>query len=141
MIENSCPFVTIVPAPPSGAARYVVFHPMPMRRFMQRFLLGALCALPLLAISPRAMRGQTITTGALQGVVRADSLDPLADVAVTLTASEGGAVRSLTTTHSGVFRFALLAPGTYSVLLERLGYRPKRIDGVQVQGGNVQLEV
>src|SRR5262249_12854282 len=135
MLENSVSPVAFAAAAQDGTARHTNSIPLPMRRFMQRSLMGALCALLVLANGPTALRGQTITTGVLQGVVRADSLDPLGDVIVTLTANEGGAVRSFTTARNGEFRFSLLAPGIYTVLVGRLGYRPKRYEEVQVRSG------
>ncbi len=107
-----------------------------------RHVAGALCALILSLACASRLHAQTIASGALEGIVRDAAGMPLGDVTVTLSSPDGGGSRTVGTPRDGAFRFILLPPGTYAILVERLGYRPKRIEGVPVQtGGTVRLNV
>lgn len=83
---------------------------------------------------------QSIALGSLRGTVQERAGGPLFEASVTLTSRETGLARSATTDRAGVFRFSLVAPGTYDVYVESLGYRPRRIEGVPVLPGR-QLEI
>jgi hypothetical protein len=133
MFETRFSRATIVSA--QAAERIVDSIPDSWQRFMQKTFASTICTL-LLLIGVSASQAQTITTGVIHGIVRDDALSTLGDVSVTLTANDGGGVRSYTTSRSGDYRFALLAPGTYTLLLERLGYRPVRIERVQIRAGS-----
>ena len=105
-------------------------------------LAGACCTLTLLCGIAGSAAAQTIATGVLQGEVRDQSNATMTDVSVMVRASEGGASRVQATSREGTFKFGLLPPGTYSVLVERFGYRPKRIDNVQLRAGrSIRIDV
>lgn len=96
----------------------------------------------LLLSSAGAGHAQTLATGVLAGVVRDEGGTVLSDVALTVSDEEAGGSRSFSTGRDGAFLLDLLPPGVYTVLVERLGYRPKRIEAVPVQsGGHLRLEV
>jgi hypothetical protein len=107
-----------------------------------RFLRATLfAALGLLFATPfGSLDAQTLTSGVLTGVVRDQSGAPLEDVELTVTDREAGGTRLFTTARDGVFRFALLPTGSYTVRAERLGYRPRVIEGVPLRPGE-QLNV
>ena len=85
---------------------------------------------------------QSLTNGTLTGGVRVAGGGPLADALVTVTDSRGGSQRSAMTRQDGEFTIPLLAAGTYEVLVERLGYTPKRVRGIPViAGGTVRVPV
>ena len=90
---------------------------------------GFFCALLILA---RALPAQTITTGALSGVVRDTLGQPINGARVEVTDQATGFRRDLTTARSGEYGFRLLPPGRYDVLAEVLGYRPTEVRGVSI---------
>jgi outer membrane receptor protein involved in Fe transport len=101
-----------------------------------------LVILPLSAIPAAAQA----TTGTLRGVVA----DPNGGIVVgaTVTAkneSTGTVTQQTTTTGEGVFEFASLLPGTYTVTVESTGFKRAVSTGVQVKVGivnpvNIKLE-
>ena len=81
-----------------------------------------LCAVPVAA-------QQGLLTGR---ITDAESGQPLDAAQVQILG--GGASTGGLTDASGVYRLQL-APGTYSILVELVGYRPARYDGIRVSGG------
>jgi len=76
------------------------------------------------------------TTGDIQGRITSPGGQPLADVQVSvLGPSLQGDRRTLSDAHGG-FRLLALPPGTFTVQLTRLGYRPLVIEQVAVQLGH-----
>ena len=82
-----------------------------------------------------SLAAQSVTSGSLSGVVRASDAATVRGALVTLTAVRGSVQRSMTTRSNGEFAFPLLAPGTYEILVEHLGYRPKRVGEIPVPPG------
>lgn len=96
----------------------------------------------LLAIARPPLAAQSLTNGSLIGEVRAADGSLLFDALVTVTEERGGWRRSVATRRDGAFAIALLPAGSYDVLVEHLGYRPKRLVGVPVAaGGTVRVPV
>lgn len=87
----------------------------------------------LLASAPAA--AQSLTSGALEAVVRDASGAPVNEVSITLTHAATGVSRSAITARDGRFQAAFLAPGEYDLFLESFGYRPLRMEGVPVRSG------
>ncbi|HXN24633.1 MAG TPA: TonB-dependent receptor [Candidatus Dormibacteraeota bacterium] len=82
----------------------------------------------------------------IQGVVTDISGALVPDAAVTLTSNETNISRTTKTSESGVFTLSGLAPGAYSVVVEKPGFTKKilndvRVDAEQMRSLNVQLEV
>ena len=103
-----------------------------MRRSPRR--LGAFCCLILSAlVGPRALGAQSLTSGSLRGVIRANG-EPLAGVQVTVEVS-GSPIRNLESEGDGGFQIRLLAAGDYSILFELVGYQPVRRTGVRIAPG------
>lgn len=90
--------------------------------------------LPLVLFTPRSS-AQSVTAGSLQGTVRTDQGEPVADAAITIEDQRGGIVRELATGKSGSFALRMMLPGTYQVLVELPGYQPVRLLGVTVASG------
>jgi hypothetical protein len=83
---------------------------------------------------------QTPTSGMIAGIVRAGEADPVSNVHVVLT-HEGTELRRETHTNlNGQYSFALVMPGRYELLVEKLGYGPKRVTEIVVRAGD-QLRV
>ena len=102
------------------------------RRSICRFLCLALTtATPALA-----------QTGSIGGKITDSTTSaPMADAnvrAISGTSTAGAAIAS----SDGVYRIANLAPGTYDVVVSRIGYAQRRVAGVRVTAGqNVQLDI
>lgn len=82
-----------------------------------------------------ALGAQSLTAGGLAGTVRGEGDRALDAVDVTAIDVASGLSRTAVTDRRGRFRFALLPPGEYELLAERLGYRPRRLRGVPVRPG------
>src|SRR5690606_6945094 len=94
-------------------------------------LLLAACAVS--ALIPGASAAQTLTTGAISGVVVDDSGRPLTEVLLALEDSAGGTSRSVTADREGRFHFSELRPGTYALTAERIGFTPRRLGSIDVR--------
>ena len=97
-----------------------------MRRILILSLLFLLAALPLAAQS---------LTGTITGTTKDEQGGVLPGVTVTLAGKTG--TRTAVTDAEGVYRFAALDPGTYSVTATLSGFRPKRQDNVAVSVGKM----
>ncbi|MBV9506360.1 MAG: TonB-dependent receptor, partial [Acidobacteriia bacterium] len=75
---------------------------------------------------------QSAGTGALTGAVTDPSGAAIPNVTVTLTNTETGQVRTATSGTDGVYRFALLSPGTYRVKFAAAGFKNAEIPSVTV---------
>lgn len=105
-----------------------------------RRLHGVVAALLLTGAAGTSARAQSLTSGALSGTVSDSSGAPLYQVSVAIIDLATGVRRSTVTARTGRFAVTLLPPGDYDVLVERLGYRPKRLWSVPVRAG-VDLDV
>ncbi|WP_394827658.1 TonB-dependent receptor domain-containing protein [Pendulispora albinea] len=80
--------------------------------------------------SARAQQGAAVLTGK---VVDASSKKPLVDVVVTVTSPALQGEQIVTTDKSGAYRVPSLAPGVYTLRLDKEGYRPHRKDEIQLR--------
>ena len=96
------------------------------------FRWGALVA--LVTFSATAGGAQSLTGGALAGMVVDEGGTPVYEAAVTLE-RDGAAFRTLTTDRAGRFVISLLAPGRYALLAEQIGFQPLRSTDVLVAAG------
>ena len=86
--------------------------------------LKSLCLLTLtLLFVAGTANAQSIVTGAVSGTVTDASGAAIADAKVTLTNEATQEVQSVSSNESGVYQFALLKPGHYSVSIEKEGFR------------------
>lgn len=74
----------------------------------------------------------TQDTGVIRGVVIDEAIRPLANATVELRSTDTSIVK--TTGADGLFGFASLAPGTYFLIVTRLGYLPTQTS-VEVRAG------
>src|SRR5512142_2526326 len=102
----------------------------------------ALCAalvVSLTGIAASAHAQQATTTATVRGVVTA-AQGPLASASVTAINSETGVHRSAHTDEKGRYQLPFLAPGTYTLRAQRIGYRPVERPGVVVSISEVARE-
>jgi hypothetical protein len=83
---------------------------------------------------PAVGHAQSLTQGALRGTVLATGLG-VSDVALSIEDEGGTLIRRLRTDDHGQFSVSVLAPGTYSLLVEKASYQPLRQRGVFVLAG------
>ncbi|HEY3454974.1 MAG TPA: TonB-dependent receptor [Bryobacteraceae bacterium] len=82
----------------------------------------------------------------LQGTVTDATGGIIPGAKVTLTSTETNVTRTTTTSDTGVYAFSNLAPGAYTLTVERTGFAKQEISGVtiaseQAQGRDVRLQV
>jgi len=106
-------------------------RPRPLRTTVPR-LLTALLALGLASAGAAA---QGVTSASVAGTVTTAAGAPLAGALVTLTSLGGGGSREVVTNASGAYAFALIAPGSYEVRAEAIGYRPVVARTLTLGGG------
>ncbi len=75
---------------------------------------------------------------ALQGTVVDTNGGLVPEATVTLTSQETNETRTATTTGEGVFAFTNLAPGRYSVAVEKTGFSRKTLSDVQIEAEQAQ---
>ncbi|MFW6079666.1 MAG: TonB-dependent receptor domain-containing protein, partial [Gemmatimonadota bacterium] len=89
-----------------------------------------------------ALRAQSLTTGAVAGVVVDDVGDPIVGARVEVTERSSGITRVVDTDRDGRFRVPLLPAGDYDIRVEEIGLRPTRVLGVPVRlGRRVGIDV
>lgn len=104
-----------------------------IRTLVPSFLHRAALLLLVAVAAPAA--AQSLGQGSLTGLVRDAAGRPIADAEVRLEDPVSGTGRSILTARDGTYRFGLLGPATYDVVVEALGYRPVRHIAVGVSAG------
>jgi carboxypeptidase family protein len=84
---------------------------------------------------PGLLPAQSITEGRVFGEVVSPQGAPIGKPQVTLLSQSTGQRISFKADYLGRFNLSLIAPGTYSVLVELVGYQPVRQNGVRVFAG------
>lgn len=89
----------------------------------------------LLALVFSAVALPALAGGVIQGeITNALTKDPVSGARITLTAPELGSPRAVTANDSGVYRFADLPPGAYSLSVEATEYKPFTRSDVALRG-------
>src|SRR6267154_1348586 len=94
---------------------------------------GTICAVCLL-IQPSALAQQT--SAALTGTVFDASGAVVGDALVTLKNEASGDVRSTASNGDGYFTFAAVPPGTYSVIVEKDGFKVWEVKGIMLNSAD-----
>ena len=92
-------------------------------------------ALVVAVLAPRPATAQGVTSAAIAGTVTTATGQPLSGALVTLTALGVGGTHETTTNASGSYSFGLVAPGSYELRVEALGYRPVVARPLTLGGG------
>jgi len=85
---------------------------------------GAATLAVAVAVAAPGARAQTVTTGAIAGVVASNEGRPLPGVSVTLKHHATGWAQTVVTDAVGAYRSPALPPGRYDILAEQFGFRP-----------------
>ncbi len=91
-----------------------------------------LACLLLLCFVPFRMAAQTAGTGAITGTVVDSSGATVSGASVTVRNSSTGETRSVVSASDGTFRAALLSPATYTVSVEKTGFKTVAQSNIQV---------
>jgi len=94
--------------------------------------LAALLLLIVASASPVFAQGGAGSTGSIQGEVTDESGGVLPGVAVTVSGTAMMGTRTDTTNGQGIFRFAGLPAGTYTVKFELAGFAPTTKDNIRI---------
>jgi Carboxypeptidase regulatory-like domain/TonB dependent receptor len=115
---------------------------MLIREHCSRLLWSAITVFLLLCIS---RTGWAQYRASVQGVITDPQGQVVPDATVTLTSTETNFTRTVRTPGSGAYAIPGLAPGNYSLSVEKTGFTKKTLEvsiaSEQAQGVNVQLEV
>jgi hypothetical protein len=101
----------------------------------------------LLLLAARPFLGQMTVTGAISGAVVDPSGQVIPTAAVTLVNEKTGDTRRASTNNAGVFNFVAILPDTYSIRIERTGFKTYQQTGIvltangRVDLGNVQIQI
>jgi hypothetical protein len=105
-------------------------------------------ALPLLLLlTAKPFLGQITVTGAISGTVVDPSGRVIPTAAVTLVNEKTGDTRKASTNNVGVFNFLAILPDTYSIRIERTGFKTYQQTRIvltangRVDLGNVQIQI
>jgi hypothetical protein len=83
-------------------------------------------------LSPVAVRAQTLTTGAITGLVNDPSGAAVPNATVTASSAETGVTRTVSTGSNGSFTVSQLNPGQYKVSVQASGFRTQEQGPVAV---------
>ena len=98
--------------------------------------IGAVTVMLFLIVTPRTFAqgaGNSTVTGTI-----VDSGGVVPGASITLTETATGVVRANTSNETGVFRFAALPPGQYSVRVALQGFKPVAVDSFTVDAGAIR---
>jgi hypothetical protein len=101
-----------------------------------KHLMMLLAVLWALSLNCARLAAQTQTTGDVAGVVTDASGAVVPDAKVVLKSNDRGSSQDVTTSKDGVYRFFLLAPGSYTVIVSAAGFQTSQ-QVVQVNLGQI----
>src|SRR6266849_10946115 len=102
-----------------------------MKRLAYLLLVGVV----LLSLGSGNAAAQATASAALQGTVTDQSGAVVASVTVTITSKDQGWTRTSTTGDTGLYRFELLAAGSYSLRIAHAGFATVSVDRAELQVG------
>ncbi len=106
------------------------------QRRMIRWVCVVAVAILVVSVSGFAdLQAQSVTSGALRGMVQNPDGSGISGAAVTIEIPSGGSFRNLDTKVDGIFALPMMLPGRYNILAEVEGYQPVRLRGVIIAAG------
>jgi len=107
--------------------------------------LRKMCVLFVVLFVSLHAAGQSIVTGDAVGTVTDPSGAVVSGATVTLTSTDTGATQSVVTGANGFYRFALLKPGNYTLLVKQSGFKSSTetilVSVGQITTTNLKLEL
>src|SRR5438132_237625 len=102
---------------------------------MKRLTYLVIVGVVLLSLGSGDASAQATASAALQGTVTDQSGAVVAGVKVTITSKDQGWSRTSTTSDAGLYRFELLAAGSYSLRIAHAGFATVSVDRAELQVG------
>jgi hypothetical protein len=107
--------------------------------FRSRLMAGAVMLLITLIAFPAGAQ-QATTTGTVRGVVLTTDNAPLAGASVVATNTATGTRRGAQTDDRGRYAIPFLAPGSYTLRAQHIGYRPVERPGFRISLAQVETQ-
>src|SRR5260370_11026168 len=112
----------------------------------KRVVVALCCLFTLCFFSSPTVMGQAVSSGTISGTVTDQSGAGVDGAAVTLTDTATNIPRTTTTNEAGRYIFASVPPGTYSVIINKTGFRQAKLSNQGVNVGttltlNIALEL
>lgn len=92
-------------------------------------------ALAVIACAPSALYGQAINSADIRGTATDASGALLPDVTVTVTNTNTGVAKTITTNSGGLYDTSSIVPGTYSIKFEKDGFQTYERTGLTILVG------
>src|SRR5215212_11961084 len=106
-----------------------------MRQTLTKLLRAVLCALAIISFSSTALAQ---FRAGIQGTVTDPAGAVVPEATVTLTSNETARAVTVTSSGEGFYRFDALAPGTYTLSVEKAGFKKTTFESVVVNAEQVQ---
>jgi hypothetical protein len=110
---------------------------------MSRFARFLVCC--VLLFGALALPAQTTTTGAINGVIADQTGAVISGATIVLTNTATGSVQKAKSAGNGAYRFDLVDPGTYKIVVDQPGFEKLEstltVDNSQVVAANVKLTI
>ncbi|MBC7931415.1 MAG: carboxypeptidase regulatory-like domain-containing protein [Rubrivivax sp.] len=106
-----------------------------MRQNLTVLFRACLCAFVLMSLAATA-RAQF--RAGVQGTVTDPAGAVVTDAAVTLKNNETGATKQATSSDEGFYRISELAPGSYTLTVEKAGFKKSSLENITVNAESVQ---
>ncbi len=104
-----------------------------------RVFLGTLLVLTLLGLSSTAYAQSQAGTGQIVGTIYDESGAVLPGATVTVTNQDTGLTREVESSEAGLYRFVLLPPGRYALVVQRSGFKSTQSEFTVNVGATVTL--
>jgi hypothetical protein len=105
------------------------------RRLTRRACAVAAAILACSGSAGSILHAQSVTSGALRGMVVHTDGSGVSGAAITIEIGSGGTFREIESRDDGMFTVAMMLPGRYNILVEIEGYQPVRHRGVIIAAG------
>src|SRR5215212_316973 len=106
-----------------------------MRQTLTKLLRAVTCALAIISFSSTALAQ---FRASIQGTVTDPAGAVVPEATVTLTSNETARAVTVTSSGEGFYRFDALAPGTYTLSVEKAGFKKTTFESVVVNAEQVQ---
>ena len=112
---------------------------------LTRTLVFRVLAFCVILLGALALPAQTTTTGAVNGVVTDQTGAVISGASVVLTNTATGSVQKAKSANNGAYRFDLVDPGKYKILVDQAGFEKLEstltVDDSQVVAANLKLTI
>jgi hypothetical protein len=108
---------------------------MTLQKHLKNLLMAIVVSgsvMPAIHAQPSSVPPAKVSAGAIVGVVTNSAKLPIAGATVTAVRTDGGGIRATVSSSDGIYSFADLAPGEWSVSVQVEGYPDATVPSLQV---------